>query len=367
MKLDRLQLELLRDFEGFFKFIRTWDFTQSLYIPYTMCADFTGNQRGKTAQKARQYVLRILGWHPLPKRNVTYFECPDHLSHDSIYHDFGDGVKEFLHYQGQYAPINVPPDGKCEYCRKDLRINERGSRVFRFCSQTLPGETDTVGDDGTGQSAEVGNVVYPEFKKWLPARYIKRDLTSRRSAITIADPLAGFKCGPNTYAGEDIIVEFVSYKQSMQRQAGVQRLSVWEDEEPPAEFHEEQVPRVIREDGDILLTLTPAQKMSWTYDEIFESAKLFLRTDSVLKFIRETDDKNAKKVMRTDSKKDICIIQASTYDNPMFTKAEVDRHYFFSDPDTLATRCYGIFRQISGRIFPGFDKRVHIIDHARIV
>lgn len=362
MKFSRMELELLRDFEGFFKFIRTWDFNQSLMLPHTMCADFTGNQRGKTAQKARQYVMRILGWHPMPKRNVVYFECPDYQSHEWVTHDFGDGVKENIYKQGLYSPINFPLDGKCEFCRKDLRLHQRESKVMRFCSQTLPGETETVGVDGTGQSIEVGNVVYPAFKKWLPKRYIRKDITSRSKTVIISDPLAGMKFGSSEYRGEDIIVEFVSYHQKMQRQAGVQRLSVWEDEEPPYEFHEEQVPRVIAEDGDIVMTLTPAHAMSWTFDEIFEASKLYLKTDAILEFLRKKDGADVKKIMRTDSERDIAIIQAATDDNPTMSLEEIERHYFYDDPDTMATRRYGIHRQVSGRIFPGYDRRVHEIN-----
>ena len=51
-------------------------------LPHKIVAAFTGNQYGKTATFAFQYVLRILGWHPVPEKNVLYFECPNFKEHD---------------------------------------------------------------------------------------------------------------------------------------------------------------------------------------------------------------------------------------------------------------------------------------------
>ena len=83
--------------------------------------------------------------------------------------------------------------------------------------------------------------------------------------MTIRDP----------QGGPDIYVEFTSFNQDTQAQAGVQRKSIWVDEHAPKGFYEEQLPRLLASDGDLVYTLTPAQEhLDWEYDELFERADL---------------------------------------------------------------------------------------------
>lgn len=353
----------INNFMPFFKFRPTWDFIQGLYLPHKFVADFTGNQRGKTAGKARQYIQRVLGWHPMPHKNVLYFECPNSEDHGWEVHDFGDGVKEPVYQKGQYSPLYFPKEGFCLECGEPLRPHERKSRIFRFCSETLPNEKKTVAADG-GQSAEIKNTIYPEFKKWLPQFLIKKDITIRQPAIILRDPNHGRRFGDYIYEGSDIIIEFVSYSQRVQAAAGVQRLSIWCDEEPPFDFYEEQLPRLIAEDGDMHFSLTPANRMSWTFDELFERAKLIIRTEAISKFYKSIGEPYDR-IVRNDNKRDIAVIQAATDDNPTLSKEVIEKTYLYDDPDTIATRRYGIFRQATGRIFNDFSYKIHVIEEGR--
>lgn len=348
---------------SFFQFIPTWDYVEGLYLPHSVVADFTGNQRGKTAGKARSYIKRIMGWHPIPNKNVLYFECPDQKDHEWEVHDFGDGIEIPIFQKGEYSPLMFPKDGKCEICSRKLKIHPRRSRVFRFCSETLPGEKATTTEDG-GESAEVKNTVYPAFKLWLPKFLIKRDITARQPAMILKDPNAGRTFGNIVWPGADIVVEFVSYSQRVQAAAGVQRLSIWEDEEAPYDFHEEQLPRLLAENGDLHVTLTPANRMSWTFDEIFERAQLYIRTKAICEFLKKTGDP-AKQVEHTNSELDIAVVQAATDDNPTLSKEAIEKKYFYDDPDSLATRRFGVFRQATGRIFNDFTYKVHVISEKK--
>lgn len=348
----------------FFKFIDTWDYVNGLYLPHSVVADFTGNQRGKTAGKARQYVKRILGWHPIPNKNVLYFECPDKTSHQWVTRDFGDGTPVPIYPNGEYSPLTFPQDGKCHVCGRPLRIHQRKSRVFRFCSETLPGEKATVGMEGEGASAEVKNTIYPAFKQWLPRFLIKRDITARQAAMIIQDPNAGRRFGEIEWPGEDIVVEFVSYSQRVSAVAGVQRISIWEDEEAPFDFHEEQLPRLLAENGDLHISLTPANRMSWTFDEIFERASIYLRTEAMCQFYESIGEK-ADRIEFTTSDLDIAVVQAATDDNPTLSREAIEKKYFYDDPDSIATRRFGVFRQATGRIFNDFTFKVHVIEEKR--
>jgi hypothetical protein len=347
----------------------SWIYDQGLWLPHKVVAKFTGNQYGKTAGEAIQYVRRIMGSHPIPHRNVLYFECPttnqdgERPDHGWRTRDFGDGKPLAVYQLGEYSPINFPKSGCCEVCGEPLQVHKRKSRVFRFCSETLPGEKANVaGEDGA--SAEVKNTIYPAFKEWLPRFLIKRDITARQPAMILKDPNAGRTFGSIVWPGVDIVVEFVSYAQRVQAAAGVQRLSIWEDEEAPIDFHEEQLPRLLAEHGDLHISLTPANRMSWTFDEIFERSGFYLRSKAIVDFCKSIGDPT-KQVEVVDSSIDVAVVQAATDDNPTLSKKVIEETYFYDDPDSVATRRYGIFRQATGRIFNDFLYKIHVIEENR--
>lgn len=319
--LDKSQEEQLGSLESFSSFQMTWPIKMFFNCPNRIIGLFTGNQSMKTSSTAYNYVLRILGLHPVPKKNVVYFEC------------------ENRHF---YSPFTRPQDGTCIECTAPVQQHKRGSRKFRFASETLPGETqDPKGEKH--EDTEVKNTQYPEFKKWLPLRLIKRDITFRNMAMVIYDP----------FGGEPIVVEFVSYKQTVQQGAGVQRMSVWMDEEPPFDFYREQLPRILAEDGDLIFSLTPANYITWTHDEIFEKAAVYYRSKYIQNFTGEPA------VEHTGLSYNVAVVQAATDDNPTLSPEVIEDMYnHVEDPDELAIRRFGIFKQISGRIFKTYDDRV---------
>lgn len=330
MEFTQRDIKQLNDFAGFLSFKSTWAFKKFVNAAHKLILLIYGNQGGKTCGAAYQYVLRILGQHPVAKKNVLYFECKN-----------GHAI----------APFLLPADMKCTECGEVLAEYKRGSRVFRFCAQTLPGQSANLNEEGL--SAEVKNTQYPEFKKWLPPFLIKKDITARNPSMIVRDP----------FGGNDIVVEFVSYNQSTQGTAGVQRMSVWFDESPSYEFYEEQLPRLLAEDGDMIFTYTPVDRSSWLFDEFYDKAAIFFKSQAIVDYLKGNGDTGAKGIEITDSPLDIAIIQAATDDNPTLRKEVIESRFaHMSDPDAIAIRRYGIFKQLSGRIFKDFDYRIHYID-----
>lgn len=391
--------DIVNQFENLLSFEWTWAFRIFLYLPFDIIGMFSGNQWGKSANCAINYVFRIMGWHPIPRKNVLYFECPnlvkeekkaekeeddDLIKHPWVSKGFSDGSRINIHREGEYFDSCFypriyparnkqslrPEDNECTFCGEKLRVHKRKTRIFRFASENLPGDNATTENELGGQSTEVRNATYPEFKKWLPNFLIKKDITSRKTAITLHDPNKGHNFGDIEYAGADIVIEFVSYSQEIQAGAGVQRLSVWEDEESPMAFHEEQMPRLVAEDGDLLISLTPANRISWTYDEIFERSQLYIRTKAICDFLdhgkrKENNEEGTKRIEWTENDTNIAIIQAASDDNPTLSKKAIEKKYFYDDPDTVATRRYGIFRQATGRIFTDMSYKIHVLDFNR--
>lgn len=348
MNLSPKEIEILNSFENLASFKDSWLFRELINCPAKFITLFYGNQAGKTSSIARSYVFRILGIHPIPKKNVVYWECEDR-SKAKIEEDFK--VEYLLKHKNldsaTWINMRLPKDMKCPECGKGIVQHKRNSRVFRFASETLPGQSANVSKEGI--SAEVKNTQYPEFKKWLPKFLIKRDITVRNPALTIFD----------VFGGSDIIVEFVSYNQTVQSTAGPQRMSLWADEEGPENFMEEQYPRLFIEDGDIIITCTPANRMSWLYDTFYEKGKYFIRSKVI------ADRFKLKQKEKTDSTADIAVFQAATDDNPIIPKDQIESilsekdSAVLDDPDALLIRRYGIFKQVSGRIFKGFDWNTH--------
>lgn len=345
--LSEKQIKNLNSCENYLSFKETWLYKQFVHNPCKLILLSAGNQFGKTSTVARSYVSRVLGLHPVPKKNIVYFEC-EYRQKAKFDDDF---KKEYLskHKSMDSATWNIqqmPKDKKCPECGSQIIQHKRGSRVFRFCSETLPGQSSGGNVHNESPSGEVKNTQYPEFKKWLPYFLIKKDITVRHPALTLLD----------IWDGQDIMVEYLSYNQSVQSTAGTQRAGIWLDEQPPIEFLEEQRPRLIAEDGDMIITSTPADRLTHLYDSVFERAKYYYRTETIAKKF------NLKRFEKTDSGTDIAVFQAATDDNPTLSKDSIEATFAeIDDPDEIAIRRYGIFKQISGRIFKSFDWNTHII------
>jgi hypothetical protein len=297
------------DWEGFFGFKPNQVFNWLLNCPCKIVCLFTGNQFGKNENVEMDYNMRILGMHPNPSKNVV---STDHV------------------------------------------------RTFRFASQSLPSEKDDT---------EVKNTQYPVLKRRFPNSLITNDITVRKPVVTV-------KSGD----GKTCQIEFVSFSQDVQSGAGVQRRSIWIDEECNRDFYEEQIPRLLAADGDIIFSFTPVPgAIGWEYDELYERARMIYRTQAVRDRIKERTGVVLPEIQMTESADDIAVIMAATDDNPVYAelaarkskilgktitaKEYIDSMFaMYDDPDVVDARRYGLFRQLSGRIYKGFNPQIHVID-----
>lgn len=325
MNLTAEDIKLANDFEGYTRYVETPLWHKFINCAAKVIGIFSGNQFGKDAMAARHYVLRTLSLHPVPDKNLNYLICKN-------------GHKWSLRY---FKALN----GKCKICANPVEMFFNQVRIIRCASENLPGQGGQP--DNSVEIIETKNTQYPELMKWMPSSLVTKKLTVRQPTLGIRD----------IWGGQDILFEFVGYNQSVQATAGTQRLSCWFSEEPPIAFWEEQQPRLLVADGDQVMALTPANRMTYVYDQIFEKAKVYYRTPAICAFLG-----GAKEVEITDSDKSIAVFQAATDDNPTLKPEAVKRIFQdIDDPDVVAIRRYGTFRQVSGRIFKSFDYRIHCI------
>lgn len=287
---------------NFFSFKPTWPYKWLSESRAPIVCLFSGNQMGKGASVAKHYVDRLLGVCPVKEKN---------------------------------------------FCRTSIR-------TIRFLSQTLPQPHKKGGE-------EIQNTQYPELKKWLPSYLIHNDITSRETVLSVKD----------RFGGPDFLIEFSSYGQEQQTKAGQQRASVWIDESAPKGDYEETVPRLLAASqdsdnyiADIILSFTPEPGcIGWEFDEFYERGRFVNRTPAVLKRMYKRTGEKIPVYEDRGVGEDILVIMAATDDNPTFTKPAIDKLMEkYDDEDVIDARRYGIFRQLSGKIFKGFTPNIHIID-----
>lgn len=301
-------------YEGFANYIGNEVFSTLLGVRNRVVLLISGNQFGKTLALTRLAVYRYMGLSKIPSHNIL-------------------------------------PDDKLRTCR--------------FASEMLP----------TDSGNEVRHTVYPALKMQMPTNMLVKDITIRSPVMTV-QPLLGGKVGH---------FEFVSYGQSAQSKAGQQRRFIIADEVPTYEFHEESMPRLAATNGQVFYGMTPVEA-GWTYEEIYERARTYYRTKIVRDFLQKSTGQKVPSVEHTDSLKDICVIQAASDDSPIYKvmleqrKKEIkegiisiadfpydtvseylDSIYMYDDPDAVAMRRYGVFRQITGAVHKEFNMAIHCI------
>ncbi len=331
------------DFAPLAGYTHTWESKQFLRIPQKTIALFFGNQRGKGAMTIMGYIHRCMGSHPIPERNINYFECAN--GHTFSPAQWLDGFD--LRYKDGLCPTCTKPH------RKEVKLHKRGNKIIRFAGDILPeSEKDEIGK-GT---KEVKSIQYLEFMKWCPPFLIKKLPTSRKKQIELWDP----------YGGEDIVFEFVSYKMPVENTRGHQRISIWADELGSEGFYDEQRPRLMIENGDFIITYTVTEdtKSTVLFDQIFDRAQVYYRSQFMLdEYFKKVLGEDKAQIEKTNSPFSIAVMQSASDDNPVLTTEQVVEYLMeYPDPEVQMMRRFCIFQQLSSKIFPQFRWDTHSID-----
>ena len=211
----------------------------------------------------------------------------------------------------------------------------RLEKPIRFVSKVKPQGLD-----------DEENQQYVEFKRLFPNELIKQDVTARSAIMTLRDPLGG----------KDKKVEFMSSSQELDAFMSVQRSALYQDEEIDRVKWDESLIRLLKEGGDATITLTPVKGMDWVFDKIWKRARRIYRSKTIC------EKYGYAPIECTDSTADIEAFCWATDDNPGMTQESIELIFNeVADEDDLAMRRYGVFRQVTGRIYKAFDKSVHCV------
>ena len=221
--------------------------------------------------------------------------------------------------------------GMCKIPEKNLL-----ARKIRCMSSTLPEQASQDEDD---------NAQYIELKKRIPGTHIIKDITSRSQNLIVKRPV-----GLNT---DRTIFEFRSSKQDTQDLGKINLSCVWHDEETPKEKRSECRRRLMEEKGDEIFTLTAINPLTYVFYDVWDRASYIRRSDTIVDLF------NVPKEEWPNKNTNIACYQMATDDNPILDIDEIEANFEdITDPDDLAIRRYGFFRQMTGRVVKTYDPLV---------
>ena len=126
----------------------------------------------------------------------------------------------------------------------------------------------------------------------------------------------------------------MSYDQDVEKFASASRHWIWFDEEPPHDIFQECQMRLIDTRGDIWMTMTPTNGMTWVYSDIYEQAGI---------------------------NKNIEVFHFDTRKNPYVDREEIDEISRGLSEAEIDMRMGGKFVSLSGLIYKEFKSETHEI------
>ncbi len=146
------------------------------------------------------------------------------------------------------------------------------------------------------------------------------------------------------------IFQFMTYEQDTKRMGGASIDRVHYDEEPPLAVRNENLMRVMAQGGDEILTMTPLEGFTWTYEDIYEYC-----------------EKSGKEVAEgVYAAPDKAMVMVDIEDNPAISKKNREKTLAEYAPDERKARKTGRFIPLEGIIYKGFDPNVHVIEQGEI-
>lgn len=176
----------------------------------------------------------------------------------------------------------------------------------------------------------IEKILLPEFSRWVPPSKLRGNSWS-----TAYDKQARVLNFEN-----ESFIEFMSYDQDLDKFAGTSRHFIHFDEEPPEDIWIENQARVIDTDGDIWLTMTPVEGMTWVFDRIY--------TPGIEKI------------------KNIGVVEVDMGENIYLSPTAVEQFLDSLSDDERKIRGSGKFVQMGGLIFKDFKEETHVVEPREI-
>jgi phage terminase large subunit-like protein len=148
------------------------------------------------------------------------------------------------------------------------------------------------------------------------------------------------------------LIMFRSYDQGVQSFAQDDCDIIINDEEPPYDIYKEQRMRLIDRDGEMIISMTSTKGVTDLIADIFEDCDVIQN--------RHSDILNEDLPVIAE-KNDIKFYMLWNTDNPYIDQDRLRQEIKFMTRDEIKSRIYGIPVNLSGKIYPAFNKRIHVI------
>jgi phage terminase large subunit-like protein len=148
------------------------------------------------------------------------------------------------------------------------------------------------------------------------------------------------------------LIMFKSYDQGVQSFAQDDVDLIINDEEPPYDIYKEQRMRLIDRNGEMIISMTSTKGVTDLIADIFEDCDVIQsRHSDILK----------EDLPVIAEKNGIKFYMLWNTDNPYIDQNRLREEVKLMTRDEIKSRIHGIPVNLSGKIYPAFNKRVHII------
>lgn len=153
------------------------------------------------------------------------------------------------------------------------------------------------------------------------------------------------------------IINFKSYDQGRESFQGDDCDVIWFDEEPPLDIYKECRMRLIDRNGKLIISMTSLKGMTELVQEIYEDADIIESQYAPL--VGET-------LPRTLRKGNVHIYTLWSTENNYINQDRLLEETKLMTKQEIKSRIYGIPTSLSGRIYPMFNRNIHVIPPNRI-
>lgn len=266
--------------------------------------------RAKAAELLQAYEQKLkanplLGYEPHPK------QIDFHTSQNSLKCFFGGNrsgktTAGILDDLIQAVDRDILPEHLAQYKRWEPPFH---------CRIIVPDFTSTM-----------EGVIFQKLREWTPRSQLVGDGFDKAYEKTLRK--LSFKNG-STF-------DFLTFEQDLDKFGGAAKHRIHYDEAPPRDIRRESMMRLIDFGGDELLTMTPLQGLSWTFDEIWEPWTKHLLIDST-------------------------VVLVDMDDNPHLDSKTKERALAGLSSEERQARKSGRFVHFAGMVYEEFSPRLHVI------
>lgn len=148
-------------------------------------------------------------------------------------------------------------------------------------------------------------------------------------------------------------LHFKSYEQGREGMQGTDQDGIWDDEEPPYDVYREQRMRLIDRDGEMIFTMTSLMGVTELLAELFEDYDVVESKPAPL-----LNNEVLPTIVR---KGQAMFFMFWTTDNPHVSQSRLEDDVKIMTKQDIRSRIYGLPINLSGRIYPMFNKDVHVV------